>query len=108
MPKKKESNSPKNLLAELLAFLPNLVKEIAQEISDTVARSVSDTITGVQRKVFRKVAAAVLLFVGVIFASIGITLLLSQYLRISYGWSFLIVGCALWVGGVLLKKKLRA
>ncbi len=58
-----------------------------------------------EQKMLKIFFSAMLMMAGVFFVSVAIILLIAQYLKISLGWSFLIIGLVLLIASLQLKQQ---
>lgn len=77
------------------------IKSSLYEVMDAV----SEQAIIIQRRMMKMLAYYFLLGLSIIFLSIALVRLLDEYLGLSIGWSYLIIGGALLIGALLMKNK---
>ena len=103
MGKKTVKVEKKDWKAELMEGLKSgVVSGVIQYIKNFTNR-VQDIVYRTQKKVIQIFYASALFIAGVIFLSIAVVLLISEYLQLSKGWSFLILGLVLIILAMFVK-----
>jgi len=64
-----------------------------------------DFVIYTEEKVIQIFYASTLFIAGLVFLSISVVLLMSEYLKLSQGWSFLIIGLILIMAAMMIKNK---
>jgi hypothetical protein len=101
MPKKTRTNKGPD-------FIGMLKSGISSFISDRVNHTVNEIqgyITDAEEKAVQILYASSFFVAGAIFISIAAVMLINQYLNLSIGWSFMIMGLILIIASMVVKNK---
>ena len=98
---KKETK--KDWKTELVEGLKSKALSGIVEYAKGLIKKAQDAVYYTQRKVIQLFYASALFIAGIIFLSIAIVLLISDYLKLSKGWSFLILGLVLIILAMFVK-----
>ena len=94
---KKEIDWKEILLKGVTTGLATGVKAIAKKTQDAARNA--------QKKVMQLLFASVFFALGAIFLCIALVFLVNEYLNLSRGWSFLVMGLLLIITGLILKSR---
>lgn len=100
MPKKKQGVG-----SALMDFFETLIigtlKSVAESYLDHVQNKIKDT----HRRMMELTLAYAILLLSMVFVSIAAVMLISEYLEVSKGWSFLVVGLLLLLWAMKIKNR---
>lgn len=97
MPKKtKKSGKKHSIIKDTIAeFVTSTALESVKSFVESLADRTHDFFMQLEKKIVQGLYASVVMICGLIFLLISLAFLLSEYLKLSKGWSFLILGLIL-------------
>ena len=94
----------KGFFTELLnSFLSNKLMDIIRNAIDEAVDKTKRSIYETQRRILVNLVFSFIILFGVIFIFIGSVFLLSYYLNLNIGWSFVIVGFSILIIAIIFK-----
>ncbi|MFH1590683.1 MAG: hypothetical protein ABIC95_02035 [archaeon] len=91
--------------SSVLDFIKTGVFDLVRDSSKKLVHTAQRVIYQTQEKIVQQLIAALLFFLGMVFVLIAVVRLLSQYVGLSDGWSFLIVGLLILIIALTQRKK---
>lgn len=102
MPKKeKEKESSSSILEMLKSIAVSSVTDYVKGVMSDI----HDLVEYVAKRALQILYATALFMVGLLFLCIAAVLLIRQYLHLSIGWSFMVMGLILIIAAILIKNK---
>ncbi|NOZ81283.1 MAG: hypothetical protein GXP63_06450 [DPANN group archaeon] len=104
---KKDAEKDNSFLNTLKGIVSSSIVKNMKERSEDLVHHAQEIAYQTAENMMEKLFSAVLFGAGVLFIMIAITLLVVQYLDLTLGWSFLLMGLLLLVISLLFKGHIR-
>jgi hypothetical protein len=100
MAKKQEEEAP-SIMAKVSGFVAEIFK--LKDVVQNVAEKAKEGLTKAVKKVERALVGGFFVLFGTVFVLISIAFLLKEFLKVSFGFSFLGIGIILIIFGMIYK-----
>ncbi|HII17588.1 TPA: hypothetical protein HA361_06780 [Candidatus Woesearchaeota archaeon] len=101
---KPKENPFKSFFSEAASSI--LIKSL-KGYAQTLMDSLHDAIDAIHDRLAKSIISLVMGILALIFISIGVILLINEYLHLSKGWTFFVVGLILLLWGMAIKSRLK-
>lgn len=76
----------------IVSFFKNLKDTLVNNLMTNLKENIREKIIRVEKKIFRNITSYCFFIFGIIFIFLAAVFLINYYLKLNFGWAFLIVG----------------